>query len=429
MKIFNIFLFILLLFLSSSINSVSIETKSGKLFENVTIQNESEHNIEFSDEDGLVSILRKDSIKNYYRDKSSESNIKANDESLQTPIIYKYKPEKSEFTILLNQSVANDGAFQGASLFGERQSRRNNDSYKPFNEAWNMTTGIDFLGLTKGLQMGITTLNPIVDRTNTDSDMNYQSASGGTSKNSTVVNSINSGSLLYDPNQIKPRKEKNGLSDYLFSRINYEHNSAFGIFGLGLLFINTNTPTYIMRSLFIITWKPPFLNYFNPVLSINNRMLSEVGGIYQGNHNYRLSISHEYLSGEKFRITPSLIIGYQDVNNNIDMKKGISDISPRLQFNYLNYYLALNYMFRVNPYLVDTKYYYPDIGTYADADQNDNLTINPSKVNGLVNTYIVETISANVSNDLAKNYLINKYQQQKIVSGIFFFNIGYTLRF
>jgi hypothetical protein len=429
MKIFNIFLFILLLFLSSSINSVSIETKSGKLFENVTIQNESEHNIEFSDEDGLVSILRKDSIKNYYRDKSSESNIKANDESLQTPIIYKYKPEKSEFTILLNQSIANDGAFQGASLFGERQSRRNNDSYKPFNEAWNMTTGIDFLGLTKGLQMGITTLNPIVDRTNTDSDMNYQSASGGTSKNSTVVNSINSGSLLYDPNQIKPRKEKNGLSDYLFSRINYEHNSAFGIFGLGLLFINTNTPTYIMRSLFIITWKPPFLNYFNPVLSINNRMLSEVGGIYQGNHNYRLSISHEYLSGEKFRITPSLIIGYQDVNNNIDMKKGISDISPRLQFNYLNYYLALNYMFRVNPYLVDTKYYYPDIGTYADADQNDNLTINPSKVNGLVNTYIVETISANVSNDLAKNYLINKYQQQKIVSGIFFFNIGYTLRF
>jgi hypothetical protein len=429
MKIFNIFLFILLLFLSSSINSVSIETKSGKLFENVTIQNESEHNIEFSDKDGLVSILRKDSIKNYYRDKSSESNIKANDESLQTPIIYKYKPEKSEFTILLNQSVANDGAFQGASLFGERQSRRNNDSYKPFNEAWNMTTGIDFLGLTKGLQMGITTLNPIVDRTNTDSDMNYQSASGGTSKNSTVVNSINSGSLLYDPNQIKPRKEKNGLSDYLFSRINYEHNSAFGIFGLGLLFINTNTPSYIMRSLFIITWKPPFLNYFNPVLSINNRMLSEVGGIYQGNHNYRLSISHEYLSGEKFRITPSLIIGYQDVNNNIDMKKGISDISPRLQFNYLNYYLALNYMFRVNPYLVDTKYYYPDIGTYADADQNDNLTINPSKVNGLVNTYIVETISANVSNDLAKNYLINKYQQQKIVSGIFFFNIGYTLRF
>ena len=111
------------------------------------------------------------------------------------------------------------------------------------------------------------------------------------------------------------------------------------------------------------------------------------------------------------------------------MKKGISDISPRLQFNFLNYYLALNYMFRVDPYLVDTKYYYPNIGTYADTNQNDDLTVNPSKVNGLVNTYITETISSNVSNDLAKNYLINKYQQQRIVSGIFFFNIGYTLRF
>lgn len=428
MNIFNILIFIMLI-LNSSINSISIETKSGKLFENVTIQNESEHNIEFSDKDGLVSILRKESIKNYYRDKNLAINIKANDESLKTPIVYKFKPDKSEFTILLNQSIANDGAFQGASLFGERQSRRNNESYKAYNQAWNMTTGIDFLGLAKGLQMGITTLNPIVDRTNTDSDMNYQSASGTASKNSTVINSINSASLLYDPNEIKIRKEKNGLSDYLFSRINYEHNSAFGTFGLGLLFINTNTPTYIMRSLYIITWKPPFLNYFNPVLSINNRMLSEVGGIYQGNHNYRISISHEYFTGERFRITPSLVIGYQDVNNNLDMKKGISDISPRLQFNFLNYYLAFNYMFRVDPYLVDTKYYYPNIGTYADTNQNDDLTVNPSKVNGLVNTYITETISSNVSNDLAKNYLINKYQQQRIVSGIFFFNIGYTLRF
>jgi hypothetical protein len=158
-------------------------------------------------------------------------------------------------------------------------------------------------------------------------------------------------------------------------------------------------------------------------------MLSEVGGIYQGNHNYRLSISHEFFSGKNFRITPSVVMGYQDVNNNIDMKKGFSDISPRLQFNYLNYFFALNYMYRVNPYLVDTKYYYPDIGVYPDTNQTDNKTIDPSKVNGWENALIIDSLSAIAPNDLVRTYLLNKFQQQKIVSDIFFFNIGYTLRF
>jgi hypothetical protein len=86
-------------------------------------------------------------------------------------------------------------------------------------------------------------------------------------------------------------------------------------------------------------------------------------------------------------------------------------------------------MYRVNPYLVDTKYYYPDIGIYPDTNQNDNKTIDPSKVNGWENALIIDSISAIAPNDLVRTYLLNKFQQQKIVSGIFFFNIGYTLRF
>ncbi len=418
--------FLVVLLVNKSIFSITIETKSARLFENVTIQNETDNNIEFIDNDGLVNILRKDNIKNYYNDRKLDSNLKPNDLSLQTPVIFK---EKSNPTILISQSIANDGAFQGSSLFGEKQSRRNNERYKSYNEAWNLNTGIEFVGLTKGLQMGITFLNPLIDRTNTDSDLNYQSTSGGVSKNSTVIDSINSGTLQFDPNEIKKRKEKNGLNDYFFSRINYEHNTAFGTFGIGFLFININTPAYLMRSLYIITWKPAFFTYLNPVFTINNRMLSELGGIYQGNHNYRLTISHEYNLSERFRITPSLVIGYQDVNNNLDMKKGVSDISPRLQLNYLNYFLALNYMFRASPFLSDNKNYYPDIGRYPDRDQNDERTIDPSKVNGLTNNFIIDSINANAPSDIVKNYLINKYQQQKIISGIFFFNIGYTLRF
>ncbi len=423
---FPIFIF---LFINISIGSITVETTSGKIFENVTLGEEKESTIEFYDKDGIVTILRKDNIKSYYNDKSLGTPNKPTDEKLKIPVLFKYKPEKSEFSVLLNQSIANDGAFQGASLFGERQSRRNNEKYSATNEAWNIATSIDFLGLPKNFQMGLSTLNPIVDRTNTDSDLSYQATPGGESANATVIKSINSGTLLYDPNQIKLRKEKNGLTDYLFSRVNYEHNTSLGTFGMGLLFINTNTPTYIMRSLFVITWRPPFLSYLNPVITINNRMLSEVGGIYQGNHNYRLSLSHEFFPGDKFRITPSIVLGYQDVNNNIDMKKGFSDLSPRILFSYLNYFLSLNYMYRIDPYLVDTKYTYPDIGVYPNSNQNDNRTIDPSKVNGLENVFIIESIKNMAPNELVSNYLVNKYQQQKIVSGIFFFNIGYTLRF
>jgi hypothetical protein len=86
-------------------------------------------------------------------------------------------------------------------------------------------------------------------------------------------------------------------------------------------------------------------------------------------------------------------------------------------------------MYRIDPYLVDTKYTYPDIGVYPDSNQNDNRTIDPSKVNGLENAFIIESLKSIAPNDLVRTYLLNKYQQQKIVSGIFFFNIGYTLRF
>ncbi|HNK58935.1 MAG TPA: hypothetical protein PLL86_22170, partial [Leptospiraceae bacterium] len=323
---------------------------------------------------------------------------------------------------------SNDGAFQGASLFGERQSRRNNQSYKSFSQAWFLTSSVELLGLPKQFQISFTTMNPLVDRTNTDSDLYFQSTPSGANQNKLVSNSINSGTLQYDPNQVKPRKEKNALTDYLFTRLNYEHTTKLGSFGVGFIFINVNDPAYVMRGYFTVSWKPPVLQFLNPVLSINNKMLSEYGGIFQGDHNYRLSIGHEFFKERLIHVTPSLVVGYQDVNNNQNMKKGISDISPRLQFNISNFYVALNYMYRATPALADTKNYTPDIGVYPDSNQNDGKTIDPSKAYGYKNNFITDSIAANSPNDLVRHVLTDRYQQQHIVRGIFFFNIGYTVR-
>ena len=426
--LFNILLVTLFInFLSTELFSTSIESKSGKKFENILITENNNNFVEFIDQDGIISRINKSAIKNINEDKPNQQT-----EKIPSPPIPK---NNSEYTLLFSQSLANDGAFQGSSLFGERQARRNNQKYREFSQAWNLASSIELLGLPKNFQIGLTLLNPLVDRTNVDSDQYYQASPGGQNQTSLLLKSLNSGSLQYDPNSIKLRNERNGLIDYLFSRINYEHPTAFGSFGIGFIFINANSPIYVMRSLYIISYRPPFLQYFNPLITINNRMSYETSGsyqtagLYQGIHNYRLSFSHEYFQGEKFRFTPSIVMGYQDINNNVDQKRGISDISPRLQFNYLNYFLAFNYMMRIDSYLSDTQYYYPNIGTYPDSNPRDEVTTNPSKVNGLYNAFIIDTIKNNVSNDYIKQYLIEKYQHQKILNGIFFFNIGYSARF
>ena len=108
-------------FISTPIFSITIETTSGKVIENVTLGEERESTIEFYDKDGIITVIRKDNIKSYYNDKPSGNPIKSTDENLKIPINFKNKTDKPEFSILLNQSIANDGAFQGASFFGERQ--------------------------------------------------------------------------------------------------------------------------------------------------------------------------------------------------------------------------------------------------------------------------------------------------------------------
>lgn len=425
----NQFIIFIFLLQFARLYAVTIETKSGKVFESVQVVEETDKIIEFSDSHGIITRIRKDNIKKISDDKPQDTPEENADESI--PIPMPAQPKKTDIpeqSVLLNQSISNDGAFQGASLFGERQSRRNGESYKSFSQAWFLTSSVDLLGLPKQFQITFTAMNPLVDRTNTDSDLYFQSTPGGANQNKLVTNSINSGTLQYDPNQVKPRKDKNALTDYLFTRLNYEHTTKLGSFGAGFIFINVNDPSYVMRGYFTVSWRPPFLQALNPVLSINNKMLSEYGGIFQGDHNYRLSIGHEFLKDKLIHITPSLVVGYQDVNNNQNMKKGLSDISPRLQFNLANYYLAFNYMYRPTPALADNKNYTPDIGTYADSNQNDGKTIDPSKAYGYKNNYITDSISANSPNELVRHVLTDRYQQQHIVRGIFFFNIGYTLR-
>ncbi|TGK11805.1 hypothetical protein EHO60_05805 [Leptospira fletcheri] len=426
-------LFIALFFFTPfvvDLDAVTVLTTGGRSFERVTVEKETETEIEIVDKDGVVYRIRKDRIKQITPDAKEGPAEFTTDESVPTGAVKKDSPAESlpEHSFLLSQSVSNDGAFQGVDLFGERQARRNGTKYKDFYQAYFMTTSVDLLGLPKQFKLGLTVMDPLVDRSNTDADNRFQSTPGGPDQSYLINQSLATGTLQYDPNQVKTRKEKNGLFDYLFTRAMYEHETKMGAFSAGFLFINANDPIYVMRGYWVVGWRPPFLQWLNPQFSANNKMLNDYGGIFQGTHNYRLSLSHEFFKGETFRITPSLVIGYADVNDNIDRKKGVSDISPRLQFDYGKFFFALNAMYRATPALVDNEIYTPSAGVYPDTNPNDGKTTDPSKVYGYKNQFIVNYLTSIAPNEFVRRGLIEHYQQQHIVHFIFFYNIGYTIR-
>jgi hypothetical protein len=400
--------FIAFFCLSFQIMAVSIETAS-KTFTNVKIIKDTPQEIEFLEEDGRISRI----------DRSYVTNIKEDGPK---------KPDPPKMVI--TQIFGNEAMFQGVSLFGDRLARRNGDSYQSFSQAYNVMTFVAFTGLPKGFEMDIAGANPLTGRSNTDRDGFFQNTPGGVNQNQTVINSYNSGNLLFDPNATVKRDEKNKLLDYFFTRFHYNHETkAFGTFGIGAVTIHTADPVYSMRFLYAVSWKAPsnILPYLNPNVIAYTYMLNEAAGAFQGNSNIRFNIFHKYVINDSFAITPSVTVGYLNSNNNINREKGIGDITSNLKFSYLDYFINLNHV-RRSETLFDNQIFFPGQGVYTGVN-GDGMVADPSRINGAQNSLVTSQLSQNISDPLAKKYVIENYQNQRVIRDIFFVNIGYTLRF
>ena len=400
--------FLIVFSLSFQIMAVSIET-ANKTFTNVKILKDTPQEIEFIEEDGRISRI----------DRSYVTNIKEDGPK---------KPDPPKMVI--TQMWGNDAAFQGVSLYGDRMARRNGDSYRSINEAYNVMTFVAFTGLPKGFEMDLGAANPLVGRTNTDRDGVFQNTPGGVSQNQTVINSYNSGTLGFDPNATRQRDEQNRLLDYLFTRFHYNHETkSFGTFGLGMISVHTTDPIYSMRVLYATSWKAPknILPYLSPNIIMYSNMLNEANGALQGNNNIRFNIFHKYAITDNFAITPSVTVGYLNANNNISREKGVGDISTTVKFSYLDYFINLNHMRRSDT-LFDNGIFFPGQGIYANTI-GDGMVADPSRINGFQNSLVTSQISQNVSDPFAREYLIKNYQNQRVIRDIFFVNIGYTLKF
>ena len=181
---------------------------------------------------------------------------------------------------------------------------------------------------------------------------------------------------------------------------------------------------------YFVGYKFPFLTMLNPSVTTYFRFTSEAAGINQGNSHHRFSISYEFFKGQSFRIVPEIQTGYQYMNNNIDRKIGVTDISTSVRFIYKLFAFTVTDVYRPNVYMFDNVRSYPNSssGYAVDTNSNDGRTADPSKIYGTYNNFVREYIQANVPASL-QNIVLENYQSQKIPQHIFTFSLGYTLRF
>jgi hypothetical protein len=78
--------------------------------------------------------------------------------------------------------------------------------------------------------------------------------------------------------------------------------------------------------------------------------------------------------------------------------------------------------------LFDNNVFFPNQGMYTGTN-GDGEVSNPSRVNGFNNSLITNYISTNVSDENFKKSLINNYQNQKVVTNIYYIQLGYSIKF
>jgi hypothetical protein len=336
---------------------------------------------------------------------------------------------KVDPVIRLTQFAANDNNFRGISAYGEPLNRRNNSSYSSYHDAYLLTTILGFNTGDSKFTSNLIFFNPLVGRTDKDSDHYIQDKPGGEDKTNLVISELRTGTFTQDPNQTRLRKERNALGDGGVGEFYYNWSNRAGSFSTGLLvFANFGDSNRFATSDFAFIWRIPFFKYINPTFSNYYKFSSEFAGYGNGSIYSGLSFSHEFKITDKFSITPANHVGYQYVNDVTLRRRGIADINTSVQFGFDGFFLKAIDVYRPDTYMWETPAFNPQAGVvYADNNANDSRVTDPSKVYGWQNQFNIDAINAMpVAADL-KKALIYRYQQQDFIKHSFIIQIGYSL--
>ncbi|TGK01078.1 hypothetical protein EHO59_14285 [Leptospira semungkisensis] len=435
-------------FMIPSLLGDEVKLKSGKILKNLKLEKEAPDYYIFTLEDAIpVRILKSEveSITNTKEDKGG--------------LVLENKPSspglpaagKRNYDVVWTQALTNDVFINGNSLYGNSFDRRGDLRYSNMPKSLILDTTVVIPTALEGLNLTIREYSPLTARTNRDVDSVYQSHPYGPA--------ATPAQMAADPGTYQLRKETNGLREGLAGLLNYRWTTnRLGDFNTGWIYYVNTQPDFAL-SLFTFGWTLPVLQYLHPHYQFNMRTSSErIGGAsiggekdqesgyptnaFNGSTFHRFSINHEYEITQDLKIQPSIDVGYQYYNDNIDRRSGIRNIDYKVTLKYLGMIFSITDVYRPNTYMIDNSYYYPNtvggqtVGTVPGANlvqpltsnTNDGLTIDPSKGYGLVNQYVLNSIMNSSLDPNVKQALVNKHLEQRIPLHSIIWSFGYTIR-
>ncbi|MDV6237470.1 hypothetical protein CH379_017690 [Leptospira ellisii] len=398
----------------------------------------------------------------------------------------------NDTTIDVTHEIVSDFIWRGLSFSGEMANRRRNDSYPSTTFVPSYQPTININTPLKGFMVQFWGNFQLTERNDRDNDGRFQLYPGGSGpaypgqgspytpadpdlQNNNCVFQTQDNVLNGTPGpgptcgglMPKPYKEQNGMkrADGLFYAFYYTfEKTSWGKFTVGTWFYNTfnKNPAYASAPLggynslaaqgvgssnnysnqvirlawqeYYFFWQLPFLSYLTPTISFYTQISAENASLAAGKNYLSLYISHEYFSDKFFRITPAVNVGYAMSNNIVDNRNGIQDITSSLTFYFGKFFIKGNHVYRPNLYMYDTDNYYGATGGYVNRNTKDGLIVDPSKVNGPVNQYILDQIAnspliPDAGDGSLRQAIRESYLLQKIPAHLFWFSVGFSHSF
>lgn len=471
MKFLKFFPFITILFLVFSISLGAEKTKKGK---QKPAQKAPKETTKVSPtdkkekEDTLISV-KTDTVQPVEEKsdkKEKEESITQAKEEAKNPTLVREEPSITPVStpakkpadnadtinpITLNQYFSNDIWFRGFSVLGDRLAQRDNRQFQSMQHAWNVVTGVSY-SPTENFSIGMNVYSPTAHRANKDNDYFMQAAPGDKTdftqeflqsaiagNPGILANAAINNDPPKDPSSIQMRKEKNGLKDIFDASFTYKYNTRFGKIVTGAYIANNDNYNLTLGEL-VAGIEFPFFKALSPAYTSYYRVTSENGGGGNGTSNHRLSISHKFFPENAVNVVTSLSTGYQYHSNLTEYRSGVSDISPKVQVNFGSFYVSFMDMIRPDSSLWDAPGAFGSAAAYKDTNRRDGRVDDPSKVHGSKNQAVVDGISNGVdglalgdssgyTREALKAHLTQQYQQQKFVTHIYHFTVGYSLKF
>lgn len=375
--------------------------------------------------------------------------------------------EESEVSIEVTHEIVSDFVWRGQSFSGDYIARRDNLPYKNFREAYTYVPVVR-MSHSNGFFFELESNIALKGRSDRDSDQRIQSYPGGnaidvnrlvlptmvTQNDKTIF--FDSSNAVYsdkcnpslpdhplinpcaiDPSKIKPYAEKNGLarSDGLFTTFAYEmETSKYGTFTVGSWwYFKQDRSSKNTWNEYFIWWELPWMKrILNPTVQSFKQTSANTEAGYASQYS---SFSVRYVLFEKKEISIewNSNIGYVWVNNPESKKSGINDITTSLKLNWNQCFLSLNHAHRPEIDLYDNEKVYFLNSESKSSTQNlserDGLVSDPSKLYGISNEIISQSIDQLETAEIVKLWANQRYTNQSIPRNLFWIGFGINQSF